>query len=96
MVTAVCVLQGGGRVPSTAAKAGRGVGGHGDRCPLLKLTPLSLFYVSQASFHPVLDCVVFSLGTLISRCNEQKSKLLFPGVARVILFPNLHGVRVLS
>ena len=30
---------------------------------------LSLLYVSEVLFHPVLDCVVFSLVTPVSRCN---------------------------
>lgn len=33
---------------------------------------LSLLYVSKALFHPVLDCVVFCLATLIPRRSGQK------------------------
>ncbi|TEA23191.1 hypothetical protein DBR06_SOUSAS26610015, partial [Sousa chinensis] len=33
---------------------------------------LSLCYVSKVLFHPVLDCVVTCLVTLIPRCNGQK------------------------
>ena len=34
--------------------------------------PLSLVYVSQALFHPLLNYVAFSLLTLIPRCSGQK------------------------
>ena len=30
---------------------------------------LSLFHVSKSLFHPVLDCIVFFLATLIARCS---------------------------
>lgn len=45
----------------------------GDQCPSLKLILLCLFSVKgKALLHLLLDCVVFSLSVLISRCRGQR------------------------
>ena len=41
---------------------------------------LSLLCVSKVLFHPVLDCVVLSLVTLIPRCRGQKCSESSPGI----------------
>ena len=53
--------------------AGRDLLASGDQHPLLKLILLCLFSVKgKALFQPVLDCVMFSLATLMPICRGQK------------------------
>lgn len=72
-------LQGGDGGPSVATHscsvpaAGRDLLASGDQHPLLKLILLCLFSVKgKALFQPVLDCVMFSLATMIPICRGQK------------------------
>lgn len=50
-----------------------------DYHPLLELNLLSLLYVSEALFHPVFDCVLFSFAALIPTCSGQKGLQTSPG-----------------
>lgn len=55
--------------------------GHGGSVPTVEASlDLSLLYVSERLFHLMLDCIVFSLATVILRCSGLKYLECSPGI----------------
>ena len=55
---------------------------------------LSLPYASKALFHPVADCVVFSLATSLPRSSGLKYLESSPGIVTGAQYPILWGLTI--